>query len=162
VATTALPPLAEVEDLRAWPGVSVSDDQESAAEAVLSRASAIVRRAAGKTWLNDDGSGLGDVPDGISSIVVQAAARFWNNPNGAVAITKGPFSEQFGQAVEAGVFLTQSEKDEISDAVSISGSRPKLWTQATTRDRCGADGVFLTDQYDGDPILYGGAVDPGY
>lgn len=152
-APAALPPLASVAQLRAWPGVTVADGQEDAANAVLARASSVVRRAAGRTWVDPDGE-LEGVPAEIPGIVVESAARFWNNPHGASMIVRGPFTEQFAQALEAGVFLTQTQKDDV--AAIVGNRRGGLWTLSTTREDCDTDAVYVSDQYGGDPILYGG------
>lgn len=156
-APAALPPLAGVDDLRTWPGVTVADGQEDAATAVLARASSVVRRAAGRTWVDPDGQLVG-VPPEVPGIVVESAARFWNNPHGASMIVRGPFTEQFAQALEAGVFLTQTQKDDVAAIVGNRSAR--LWTLSATResdDGCGS--VYVTDQFNGDPIYYG--ADPG-
>lgn len=146
---SGLPPLAGIGALRAWPSVVVTDDQIPAAEAVLARASSVVRRNAGKTFVDADGN-LTDVPDGVAGIVVAAAARFWNNPNARIMLTAGGITEQFSQAIEAGVYLTQTEKDEIT--ASSESTRPKLWTQPTQRDDRWDYLEWLDDGMNGDPF----------
>jgi hypothetical protein len=150
-APATLPQLADVDQLRAWPGVDVPTEQEAAANAVLARASSVVRRQAGKTWVDTDGA-LSGVPPEIPGIVVETAARFWNNPHGASMVVRGPFTEAFSQALEAGVFLTQTQKDDI--AAAVSARKSKLWTLGTTRDHEDGDPVYVSDQYGGDSILY--------
>src|SRR3954451_2801797 len=134
-APATLPALASVDDLRAWPGIEVADGQEAAADAVLARASAVVRRHARQMWIDVDGA-LAGVPAEIPGIVVETAARFWNNPHGASLVVRGPFTESFSQALEAGVFLTQTQKDDIDAIAGSSKPTGGLWTLGTTRDHC--------------------------
>lgn len=125
----SLPPLADLAAFKLWPGVKVTTDQESSALAVLDAASAAARRRARKTWLNDDGSALAGVPDGVPQVVVAAAARFWGNPQARLMLTAGAESEQWA-AVVAGISFTD---DELATLLSAAGSTG-LWTLHTTRD----------------------------
>lgn len=109
----ALPPLADVADLDAWlPGVAIvgDDDAEARAEAVLSAASAIVRAENGKNWVDENGELLDDIPDAVSVLVVQLAARLWANPTGLTQETAGPFSAMHGRST-----LTDDERGVLTD-----------------------------------------------
>jgi hypothetical protein len=121
------PALATVEDLGRWPGVVIGNDQTSA-EALLAAASALVRRHCRQTWLDDDGELEDDIPPAVGVVVVQVAARVWNNPTGVVHDVAGPFSARYAEWVAAGLVLTDTEKAMLP-APPTSG----LWAQGTTR-----------------------------
>lgn len=99
----ALPPLALVDDLAAWVGQTIPSDDPRAG-AVLSAASALVRSYAGQTWET------GEIPDDVASVTVQAAARVWLNPNGAVAAAIDDGSLRWSEASAAGLYLTDADK----------------------------------------------------
>lgn len=109
----ALPPLADVAALDAWlPGVAIVGDAaaEERAEAVLAAASAIVRAENGKTWVDEDGDLIDDIPDAVPALVVQLAARMWANPTGLTQETAGPFSAMHGRGT-----LTDDERGVLTD-----------------------------------------------
>ena len=123
-------PLITVAAFKVWPGVVVDVGQDPSAEAVIAAASDFVRsESPGVAAWPDPAT----APDSIKSVVTQVAARVWRNPSCAVAITTGPFSEQFDRAVADGLYLTAADASMIRKA---SGRRG-LWTQQTRRDRPG-------------------------
>lgn len=104
----ALLPLATVGDLAAWVGQPILD-ADARAEAVLSAASAIVRAYAGQTWMVDPAV-LGDVPDDVSAVTVQIAARVWMNPSGLESVSIDDATRRWGSGGSAGLRLTETEK----------------------------------------------------
>lgn len=101
----ALPPLADVNALAAWLGVNIDAAADiERAGAVLTAASAAVRRQSGHLYVDEDGA-LIAVPDDVASVTVQLAARLWSNPTGATQQTEGPFSITHGQGA-----LTDDER----------------------------------------------------
>lgn len=154
----ALPRLAEVIDLAAWPGVVIDTDQTAQAEAVLSAASAFARGEAGQNWVDANGDLL-EVPADVVSVVVQAAARVWTNPEGVTARGVDGVSESFGRSIADGLYFTALERRTL--ARYRNSGRSGLWTQGTTRGGYDIppEDYFLRDQNNGDPILYG--PDPG-
>lgn len=136
---TTLPPLTS--DLAAWVGQSIEDDDPRAG-AVLSAATALVRGYAGQEWETD-------VPDEVSAVVVQVAARVWNNPGGLVAETIDDYSRRFDESAASGLFLTDSEKSILSRyRTGTSG----LWVQPITSGplETSVDELFLRDLAYGD------------
>lgn len=104
----ALPSLAPVSDLAAWVGQAI-EPGDLRAGAVLSAASALVRAYAGQNWVDENGD-LADVPDVVAAVVVQAAARVWANPHGAVAAALDDGSLRWSEASASGLFLTDADK----------------------------------------------------
>lgn len=118
--TTLPPPIA---DLAAWVGQDIAPD-DLRAGAVLSAASSLVSGYAGKDWSTVE------APADVAAIVVQVAARVWSNPTGAVAWTKGPFSERYSDSAALGLYLTESEQSALNRfRTSASG----LGTLSVTR-----------------------------
>src|SRR5699024_3730364 len=104
-------PLATVSDLADWLGEPISEAVDvKRAESVLRGASVLVRTFTDKTWLTDAGFVDPDLPEAVSAVTIQVAARGYSNPEGwsneAVDDWRGG-----GRVVpEAGLFLTASEK----------------------------------------------------
>lgn len=94
----ALPPLATIADLEARLGHGITDPGEQArANALLADASALVRFAAGQTWV-DETDTLTDVPDLAVTITCQAALRGWYNPAAIESAQLGAVSVRYGSA----------------------------------------------------------------
>ncbi|HLR84803.1 MAG TPA: hypothetical protein VK059_07615, partial [Nocardioidaceae bacterium] len=75
-------PLADVAALEKWLGEAITEDADvQRAELVLRFASALVRREAGKTWINDDGE-LADVPDDVHLVTLAVAGRAYVDVEG--------------------------------------------------------------------------------
>lgn len=122
----ALPLLASLDQLEAWPGVTI-DDQD-AATAVLSAASAWVRAYTGKTGSDDWAA---EVPAEVSTIVVQVSARILASPDAHVKTwVKGEFSETYFDTASLGLYLTDHEKAML-DGYKVR--RRGLSTLSTTR-----------------------------
>lgn len=132
---TSLPRLAELADLRVWPGVVIEDGQDDSALAVLDAASAYVRLESGDP---DRWPESGSIPASIRTVTVQVAARVWRNPTCASMIATGPFSDQFAQGVVDALYLSAVDREVVA-RVSV---RPKLWSAPTYRDPDGVGPYF--------------------
>ena len=117
-----MPPLASFPDLEAWLGDSLDAVR---GQAVLDNASAQVRAAAGRTWV-DEANALVDVPADIRALVVRLAARMYANPTGSRQESAGPFSRSLGDGL-----LTDDETGVIGRYRPSSG----LGVISTTRGR---------------------------
>lgn len=131
----ALPPLVDTFTLAGWLGEDVLGD--SRAEAVLSAVSAVVRNASGQTWAADGDISSTDVPELVSTVVLQVAARVWRNPHGVRQEATGPFSVSYAVT---GVYLTADERRLLSGYRANSSG---LWTMQTTRGDDYADTVYV-------------------
>lgn len=136
----ALPPLAEVSDLAAWVGQTI-ESADPRAGAVLSAASSLVRAYTGETWADDQGA-LGEVPDEVAAIVVQAAARVWSNPDGLTSVTIDDSTRRWGDAAAAGLYLTAAERDTLAP-YRASASSTGLGTIGITRGDLGNDTIYV-------------------
>lgn len=135
----ALPPLAPVSDLAAWVGQVIPDDDPRAG-AVLHAASALVRSYTGQTWV--EGESLSDsLPEVVSAVAVQVAARVWVNPDGLVSASIDDGTRRWGDAGAAGLYLTQHEKDVLGDY--IEGGQSDLGSISLTRGRIGDETVYV-------------------
>lgn len=125
--------IAPLDDLETWLGQEIDD--AARAEAILAAASTLVRTRTGQAWVDADGVRLEEVDDddfeAVRTVVVQVAARVWLNPHGATQQTSGPFSESVAAWASLGLSLTDDERAMLPN--TVDGSRPALWTQATTR-----------------------------
>lgn len=106
----ALPPLATVADLEARLGHPITDPAEQArANALLADASALVRFAAGQTWV-DENDNLTVVPDLAVTVTCQAALRGWYNPANIESAQLGAVSVRYGNA-----WLTAQETAQLAE-----------------------------------------------
>ena len=103
----ALPPLATPDDLQVRAGGPIDDPAQ--AEWLLAEASAIARRFAKRTWVDEDGE-LVDVPDGVPGVVVEMVLRVLQNPEGVTQDTAGPSSLSFGPNASDRLYLTWPDK----------------------------------------------------
>lgn len=126
-------PLATPEDLSDWLGEPITEEADvKRAERVIRFASALVRKESGRTWVQDDGTTLvADLPDDISMVVVQAAARAFENPNGQTSDGLDDWRGTF-KVEEVGVYLTATEKSMVGRFRSVNTGG--LGTIATTRE----------------------------
>ena len=127
----ALPPFADVVALSDWLGEPISEPADiKRAEGVLRLASTLVRHETGKSWTNETGILLNPLPDALSLVTIQAAARAYSNPEGLTS--ESVDDAQVSRKVEGvGVYLTTAERDLLA---SLAG-RPHrgLGTVRTSR-----------------------------
>lgn len=131
----ALPPLAEVSDLAAWVGRTISDDDPRAG-AVLSHASTRVRTYTGQTWV-DDNNVLEDVPDAVAEVTVRVAARAWRNPEDLDSVTLDDGTKRWGSV--RGLVLTDEDREDLAEwrgdeapaGIGVLGTYRDDWTDDT-------------------------------
>jgi hypothetical protein len=96
--------------------MTIEDD--TAAEAAIADASALVRLVARTNWVNEE-SELQPVPDPIQVVVLGAVQRYLKNPDGYSSIQVSQFAASTRGAASA-VFLTDAEKDLIRAVVRVN------------------------------------------
>jgi hypothetical protein len=120
------------------------------AQAALMDVSALIRREAGKTWVDEDGD-LEEVPDEVVAVLVEVIRRSVSNPTGATQVSLGDASVSYGGTGRVGaLFLYPDEKRIIRRAAG----RSAVGYVHAEGIGVGAVGPsdYLYDQYDGDPI----------
>lgn len=122
----SLPPLASLDDLEVRLPDHIEGNDVARAEAALIDASALVRTEAGKTWANDDGDELVDVPDIIVTITVAVARRGFLNPEGYQQETSGDHTVMLSSSI----YLLDDEKALIATTTTSTSG---LFTISTTR-----------------------------
>jgi hypothetical protein len=130
VATPA--PLAGVEELADWIGEPIPENSAEAKRAALAlrAASALVREESGRTWLDDAGVLVANVPDNAVMVTLYCAGRVFDNRE--AQIRGGIDDASDGWLVqESGAYLTASERQQLS---GLKGSSNRgIGTVATTR-----------------------------
>lgn len=113
-------PYARVTDLAAWVGQDIAAD-DPRARALLMAASIRVRRYVGPS-VCDAWDAAGEpstppvpIPDVVSSVTVQAAARVWINPQGLTTEANDDYTRRFGDDAKSGLYLTEDEKADLSE-----------------------------------------------
>jgi len=142
-------PLAQVGDVEALLGRTLSGEEAKRAAVVLDDISGLVRDIAGRDFLSEDGTALVGVPHIVRAIVRRAAERAMRNPEGFSGESTGDYSYQ-RRGTEDGVYLTEAEERKIRSASGKGG----LWTQSTTRGEVVASTVFLEDSFGFELIPY--------
>jgi hypothetical protein len=140
----ALPAFATVEELAAWLGTSIADD-DPRATAILAASSTLIRSHSGRVWVDGDGpeEGLTETQqDSVKTVCLLVSARVWINPHGRTQEATGPFSHSVAGWAALGMELTETEKRMIGGSVSgipglssvrvvapidASGSRHRGW-----------------------------------
>lgn len=122
----ARPTLATLDDLAVVLG-EIADPEQ--AEALLQRASAIVRAYARKTWLDEEETELEDLPSDIPGVVVGMVERATSNAAGVTQESAGPFSRSFGADAANRLYLTAMDKLVIRAAAGSTG----IGTLSTSR-----------------------------
>lgn len=159
-----LPAFATTDDLALRiPGGIAEEDMERA-QAALDDASALIRAAANKTWVDDDEQLEEDVPGVLLTVCCAAARRAITNPDGVKAETFDQFSQSY--ANDSGdVYLKRSEKRLVRSAASggESLSSVELTNDSGVPGATGAgDTIYVDVDYGGDPMPWGSAWDvPG-
>lgn len=151
----ALPSLATSNDLGDWLGATI-EQSDVRAGAVLAAASSLVRAEAQTTWIDATTGALGEVPDVIVTVVVQAAARGYRNPDGLQSETIDDYTRRLSPAASAGVYLTD---DERAIARRFRPNRTSgLWSLSTTREAVDSTIYVSTDAPGADPLPW---LNPG-
>lgn len=121
----AYPPLASVSDLGARLGTTLTGDDATRAGAVLDDVSAIARKEAATTWVQDDGVTLSDsLPSDVVAVVLTAARRLYVNPDGYASEQDGDYSYRLpAESLNGGVF-TSAEIEMLRTYRGTSG----LWS----------------------------------
>jgi hypothetical protein len=151
-----LPPLAGVDDLETWMGVSITGAPAiPRAVAILSAASTLVRRFTGATWVDAEGAiDEGDDPvlfEAARQVVVLVAERVWKNPNGHTQEAGAPFSH----TIEAWAALGLALRDEEKEMLSTSPGVPGLGVITTTRGPIETGRLLTPCEGDGPSPWYG-------
>jgi hypothetical protein len=113
-----LPLLATLDELEVRVGENVTD--AARAEAILAAASTLVRAEVGRTWVDAAGDLVDDIPDAISQVVVEVAARVWRNPEGYTQRSTGPYSASVAAWAALGLQLTAGER------AMLAGTGPSI------------------------------------
>ena len=110
----ALTPLATVQDLSNWLGEPITEaEDQRRAESVIRGASVLVRAFTKKDWLVDSDLDP-NLPEGVSVVATQVAARGYANPDGWANESVDDWRGGGRVVDEAGLFLTASEKATLS------------------------------------------------
>lgn len=143
-----LPPLATLSELELRAGFQA---EAARAEAVLADVSALAREEAGRDWMNNAVTpSVPNPPDVVITVVLKAAKRALENPDGLSSETVGDYTWR-KEGTEDGVYLTDRE----CRILRRVGGKSGLWTQPTTRvapDECGTG--FVDDQFGLEPFPY--------
>ncbi|MFC8531931.1 hypothetical protein [Nocardia sp. NPDC057227] len=149
------PSIAEATALGVRLGETLTGADLARAQANLSDVSAWAREEAEQEWPNAPAG----VPAAVVVVVLTAARRMYENPEGFLYETMGPMSgSRAASTVTGGVFTEPELK-------ILHRCRPRggLWTLSTTRGDDDAETGFVSDSTPGsDPIAYVAAGDPGF
>lgn len=151
----SLPDIADAEALQARLGLTLTGAELTRAEAAISDVSALARGIAEQSW-PDAPTG---VPDDVVAVVLSAARRVFENPQGFIYETMGPMSASRAASTVTGSPFTAPE------IVILKKARPKagLWTMPTTRGEFDWETGFVADDRPGsDPIAWYASTDPGF
>lgn len=146
------PSLATVADLAEWLGESIDANTPDGKRAAtqLAMASSLVRRETGRTWLDDSGAALDDVPDDVALVTLACAARGYTNPRGLTDVSEAldDYNRREQTKVEeSGLYLTASEIALLAPFAGVA--HQGLTTVTTTRGESGHRDLFG----DGERIL---------
>lgn len=149
----ALPALGSIEALEARLGRALEGVELARGQAALDDASALVREEARQDWITTAGTLV--APDSIVTIVLKAAKRAMDNPEGYTSESDGDYTYRRSEDAGLDVYLTEAEKEIVRRYRKASSA---LWTQETTRGEVYDNTLWVNDQYGTEPFpLY--AVD---
>lgn len=117
--TTFLPALATVGALGHRHGPIAGGDI-ARVEAALDDASAVVRDAAGRTWIDPETGMVADVPAAVVAVVLAVAGRLLADLGEVEAETAGNYTYRRRRG-PAGIELSRAERRAISTAVNTWG-----------------------------------------
>lgn len=149
---STLPAFADVDDLIEWLGEPITEPGDvSRAQGALRMASALVRNATKKRWVDETSTLLTDLSDDLALVTLASAGRAYNNPEGNTL--EGVDDGQVQRKVdEAGVYLTASEQT-LCEALRAAAHRG-LATVSTTRGETAPRSLrAVTHDECEDPIL---------
>lgn len=153
-----LPPFAIVEALLARlakPDLPAVD--AARAPVVLDDVSAEVRLETGRTWCDDAGELLPDLPPMLAVVTLRAAERAMRNPSTLHSESLGEYRRTFAdQQQPAGVYLTEGERDLLGRIPGATGPAAGIVSVPIERDVIVSDTWYVSDQYGGDRIPWGG------
>jgi hypothetical protein len=104
-----LPSLATIDDIQELAPDLAGDLDETQAERLLTLASAIVRKAANRTWMNEAGDALEGVPDGVPELVALMVIRALRAPSDVNQERIGNYQVSYANAADR-IYLTKAEK----------------------------------------------------
>lgn len=100
-------PLATPDDIATLaPDLTLDDGQ---AERLLGLASALVRKEANRTWVNEAGDALEGVPDGVPEVVALMVIRALRAPSDVNQERIGNYQVSYANAADR-LYLTKAEK----------------------------------------------------
>lgn len=112
--TGSLPPFASVSDLAEWLGEPIDEENDQRrAGRILRAASNLVRSYTRRKWVDEDGTGMADLPEELADVTLSCAARYYTNPNAETQWTSqiDDVMDGGGRKVESsGIYLTESEQ----------------------------------------------------
>lgn len=143
-STSALDPLASMEELQARYDVVDVDQAELALEDV----SALIREVAGGETMWSD---VSTAPASIKVICLRATMRYLNNPDGFQNESYGSYSYGYSKDFSIGLFLTDGEIKQIERISGASGGiRPVRLTSYYEGRGCST--IYAQPFNDTDPI----------
>jgi len=127
----ALPSLATIDDIQELAPDLADNLDETQAGRLLGLASALVRKEADRDWVDETGTALEGVPDGIPELVASVVIRTLRAPDpGVTQQTVGSWSESYArEAASYGVFLFAGEKEFVRKLAGSGG--PKAFSIST-------------------------------
>jgi hypothetical protein len=153
-----LPPFAELPALLARLARALSTVDAARAGAVLDDVSTEIRLETGQTWCDDTGALLPDVPPMLAVIALRAAERAMRNPSTLHSEGLGDYRRTFAdQQQPAGVYLTEGERDLLARIPGVTGVAG-IVSVPIERDVMLSDTWYVSDQYGGDRIPWGGGT----
>lgn len=130
------PSFATPSDLADWLGEAIEGDAETKrAELTLRAVSAAVRSETQKSWVDEIGALLPNLPDELSLVTLMAAGRFFSNPDDIEDISEGVDDwnvRERRRTQGVGISLTNTEKDMLAN-IAMSKAHRGLSVVSTTR-----------------------------
>lgn len=133
-----LPALATVAELEVRVGRSFSPEETARAAEMLRDVSAVVRLEAGTDFMTTAEPPVLDVPDTVRAVALIVARRAFMNPRGVTSNQIGGYSERTSEAESMGIFLHDTEK--------------RMLKQAMGRTNAGTISVPLAYRYEPDTL----------
>ena len=129
-------PIATAADLGAFVGEDIADGN-ARAEMLLRMASNLVRSHTGTAWGESDNAA---VPEAVSDVVIDVAARMWFNPEGLIGDGVDDYRRQWSESAADGMYLTAANRAML--APHVKSKSTGLRTIATERGDLGTSGTI--------------------